>query len=87
MKTVITARRKLQPTKEQFAALRATQLAYRDALKLVSQYAFAHGKLSNKIALQATPLRRSARAFSSLPNWSARSVARWERPPKGYAPQ
>ncbi len=49
---VITAKLKLQTTPEQFAALRATQLAYRDALNYVSQYAFAHGKMSNKVKLQ-----------------------------------
>jgi len=36
MKTVITAKLKLQTTPEQFAALRATQLAYRDALNYVT---------------------------------------------------
>jgi hypothetical protein len=38
----------LHATPEQFAALRATQLAYRDALNDVSRYAFAHGKMSNQ---------------------------------------
>ena len=52
MKTVITAKLKLHTTPEQFQALRATQLAYRDSLNFVSQYAFAHGKLSNRVALQ-----------------------------------
>src|SRR6266853_116455 len=33
-------------------ALRATQLAYRDALNYVSRYAYAHGKMSNKVGLQ-----------------------------------
>jgi len=32
--------------------LRATQLAYRDALNAVSRYAFEHGKMSNKVGLQ-----------------------------------
>jgi putative transposase len=32
--------------------LRQTQLAYRDALNSVSRYAFARGKMSNKVALQ-----------------------------------
>src|SRR5712692_5842002 len=36
----------------QFQALRATQLAYRDALNFVSRYAYAHGKMSNKVGLQ-----------------------------------
>ena len=52
MKTVITAKLKLSPTPEQFAALRATQLAYRDALNYVSRYAFEQGKMSNRVALQ-----------------------------------
>ena len=52
MKTVISAKLKLNTTPEQFAQLRATQLAYRDALNFVSQYAYTHGKMSNVIALQ-----------------------------------
>ncbi len=52
MKTVITAKLKLHTTSEQFSALRATQLAYRGALNCVSQYAFAHHKMSNKVSLQ-----------------------------------
>jgi hypothetical protein len=52
MKTVITAKLKLHTTREQFAALRATQLAYRDSLNYVSHYAFEHGKMSNRVALQ-----------------------------------
>ena len=52
MKTVITAKLKLDTTPEQFAALRRTQLAYRDVLNYVSQYAFAHGNMSNKVKLQ-----------------------------------
>jgi putative transposase len=52
MKQLITAKLKLHATPEQFAALRATQLAYRDALNYVSRYAFAHGKMSNQRRLQ-----------------------------------
>jgi len=52
MNTVFTAKLKLQTTPAQFQALRATQLAYRDALNSVRRYAFAHGKMSNKVALQ-----------------------------------
>jgi putative transposase len=48
----LTAKRKLRTTREQFRALRQTQLASRDALNFVSRYAFAHGKLSNTVALQ-----------------------------------
>src|SRR6266516_1925008 len=43
---------KLHPTKEQFQALRTTQLAYRDALNSVSRYSFEHGKMSSGRALQ-----------------------------------
>ena len=49
---MITAKLKLHTTPEEFAALRAMQLAYRDALNYVSRYAFAHGKKSNAVALQ-----------------------------------
>src|SRR2546425_5762614 len=52
MKVTLTAKLKLHPTPEQFAALRQTQLAYRDALNYVSKYAFEHGKMSNKVRLQ-----------------------------------
>jgi putative transposase len=51
MKMMISAKLKLHTTPEQFSALRATQLAYRDSLNMVSQYAFEHGKTSNRIAL------------------------------------
>ncbi len=49
---MISAKLKLNTTPEQFAQLRATQLAYRDALNFVSKYAFEHGKMSNKVGLQ-----------------------------------
>jgi putative transposase len=52
MKATLTAKLKLQTDAAQFAALRQTQLAYRDGLNYVSRYAFAHGKLSNKVRLQ-----------------------------------
>jgi putative transposase len=52
MKTMITAKFQLHTAPAQFTALRATQLAYRDALNFVSQYAHAHGNMSNKVALQ-----------------------------------
>jgi predicted transposase len=52
MKTVISAKIKLNTTPKQFEQLRATQLAYRDALNFVSKYAFEHGKTSNRVALQ-----------------------------------
>ena len=52
MKQIITAKLKLHTDPAQFAALRATQLAYRDALNFVSRYAFEHGKMSSGRALQ-----------------------------------
>jgi len=52
MQQIITAKLKLHTTPDQFAALRQTQLAYRDALNYVSKYAFEHGKLSSGRALQ-----------------------------------
>lgn len=52
MKQRITAKLKLHTSPEQFKALRQTQLAYRDALNAVSQYAYAHGKMSNQQRLQ-----------------------------------
>src|SRR5260370_11925743 len=51
MKQIITAKLKLLPTTEQFQALRQTQLAYRDALNAVSQYAFEDAKTSSNITL------------------------------------
>ena len=44
-----TAKLKLHADATQFHALRRTQLAYRDALNYVSRYAFAQGKMSNKV--------------------------------------
>jgi IS605 OrfB family transposase len=52
MKQAITAKLKLHTDTAQFQALRHTQLAYREALNMVSRYAFAHGKMSNQQALQ-----------------------------------
>lgn len=48
MQQIITVKLKLLTTLEQHQALRHTQLAYRDALNYVSQYAFEHGKTSNE---------------------------------------
>ncbi len=75
MKQVVTAKLKLHMTDEQFKALRATQLAYRDALNYVSQYAFEHGKLSNKVKLQEGTYD-DIRARFKLPAQMACSVAR-----------
>src|SRR5260221_3707884 len=52
MQQIITAKLKLQTIPEERQLLRQTQLAYRDALNYVSQYAFAHGKMSNAERLQ-----------------------------------
>ena len=75
MKTVITAKLKLQTNAAQFQALRATQLAYRDALNYVSRYAFEHHKMSNKVALQDGTYDE-VRARFHLPSQMACSVPR-----------
>jgi putative transposase len=75
MKTVITAKLKLHTTPEQQAHLRTMQLAYRDALNFVSQYAFAHGKMSNKVALQEGTYQEIRTRFH-LPSQMACSVPR-----------
>src|ERR1700688_1241817 len=75
MKTLLTAKLKLQTTPEQFAALRQTQLAYRDALNYVSRYAFEHGKMSNKVKLQDGTYREIRTRFK-IPAQMACSVPR-----------
>src|SRR5205807_8416120 len=75
MKTVITAKIQLHTTPEQFAKLRQTQLAYRDSLNYVSQYAFENGKLSNKVKLQDATYTE-IRARFHLPSQMASSVPR-----------
>jgi putative transposase len=75
MKTVITAKLKLHTTPAQFQALRTTQLAYRDALNYVSTYAFEHGKMSNRVALQDGTYDE-VRARFHLPSQMACSVPR-----------
>src|SRR5438105_4613052 len=75
MKTVRTAKIKLHTTPPQFAKLRQTQLAYRDSLNYVSQYAYAHGKLSNKVKLQDATYTE-IRARFHLPSQMACSVPR-----------
>jgi predicted transposase len=75
MKQVLSAKLKLQTTPEQFQALRATQLAYRDALNYVSRYAFDHGKKSNKVALQEGTYHELRTRFK-LPAQMACSVPR-----------
>src|SRR6266566_1449814 len=75
MKTVITAKIQLHTTPEQLAKLRQTQLAYRDSLNFVSQYAYEHGKLSNKVKLQDATYNEIRTRFH-LPSQMACSVPR-----------
>ena len=75
MKMVVTAKLKLYTTPEQLQALRAIQLMYRESLNFVSRYAFAHGKLSNKVALQEGTYDE-LRARFHLPSQMACSVPR-----------
>jgi hypothetical protein len=57
---------KLTTTPDQFKPLRATQLAYRESLNVVSQYTFAHGKISNSKKLHQG-LYEALRAQFELP--------------------
>jgi predicted transposase len=75
MITVLTAKLKLHATPDQFKALRQTQLAYRDALNHVSRYAFAHGKMSNRVGLQEGTYQ-DVRAKFGLPAQLACSIPR-----------
>src|SRR5579883_2299519 len=75
MKQIITAKLKLIPTPEQHRALRETQLAYRDGLNAVSQYAFAHGKTSSVTKLHKG-MYAELRARYHLPSQLACSVER-----------
>jgi IS605 OrfB family transposase len=75
MKQTITAKLKLLTTPEQFAALRETQLAYRDGLNAVSRYAFEHGKTSSVMRLHQG-MYAELRAQYHLPSQLACSVVR-----------
>lgn len=75
MKHPLTAKLKLHTNSAQFQALRATQLAYRDALNYVSRYAFEHGKMSNKVRLQDGTYRE-IRARFKIPAQMACSIPR-----------
>src|SRR5258707_8925409 len=75
MQQIITAKLKLTTTKEQFEALRQTQLAYRDALNAVSRYAFTQGKTSNVTRLHKG-MYAELRARYGLPSQLACSVER-----------
>ncbi|GHO52499.1 RNA-guided endonuclease InsQ/TnpB family protein [Ktedonobacter robiniae] len=75
MKQIITAKLKLILTPEQVEALRHTQLAYRDALNAVSQYAFDHGKTSSVTKLHKG-MYAELRTRYHLPSQLACSVER-----------
>jgi hypothetical protein len=75
MKQIITAKLKLTTTPGQFAALRQTQLAYRDALNAVSRYAFSCGKTSNVTRLHKG-MYTELRTRYHLPSQLACSVER-----------
>jgi putative transposase len=72
---MITAKLKLHTAPDQFQALRATQLSYRDALNSVSRYSFAHGKKSNQQWLQRETYAE-VRAVYHLPAQMACNVPR-----------
>lgn len=75
MLQILTAKLKLLSTPAQHAALRATQLAYRDGLNTASRYAFAHGKLSNATKIHQG-VYADLRATHGLPAQLACSVSR-----------
>jgi putative transposase len=60
---------------DQFQALRATQLAYRDALNAVSRYSFEHGTMSNQVRLRDETYYET-RATYKLPAQMATNVPR-----------
>ncbi len=75
MQQIINAKLKLITTPEQFAQLRQTQLAYRDALNAVSRYAFEHGKTSSADKLQKG-MYNEIRIRYKLPSQMACNVPR-----------
>src|SRR5947209_9339404 len=75
MQQIITAKLKLLTTPDQFAALRTTQLAYRDALNAVSRYAFSQGKTSHVTRLHKG-MYPELRTRYHLPSQLACSVER-----------
>src|SRR6266699_6293923 len=87
MKQLITDKLKLQTTPAQFQALRATQLAYRDALNHVSRYAYEHGKMSSRRTLQRDCYERYVASTRYQPKWLVMSRARWEPPTKPCGPK
>ncbi|EFH80638.1 RNA-guided endonuclease InsQ/TnpB family protein [Ktedonobacter racemifer] len=75
MRQIITAKLKLITSPEQFEALGHTQLAYRDALNAVSQYAFEQSKTSSVTRLHKG-MYAELRARYHLPSQLACSVER-----------
>ena len=75
MQQIITAKLKLLTTPEQLQALREIQLAYRDALNVVSRYAFEQGKTSSVTTLHKG-MYTELRARYHLPSQLACSVER-----------
>ena len=75
MQQIITAKLKLLTTTEQFQALRAMQLTYRDALNAVSSYAFEQGKTSSVTRLHRG-MYAELRVRYGLPSQLACSVER-----------
>src|SRR5215469_15174968 len=75
MQQIITAKLKLITEPEQLAALRQTQLAYRDALNAVSRYAFSQGKTSTVTRLHKG-MYAELRVHYHLPSQLASSVER-----------
>ncbi len=75
MEQIITAKLRLHTDAGQFAALRATQLAYRDALNHVSAHAFEDGKTSSAARLQKATYAE-IRARYGLPAQMACNVPR-----------
>jgi putative transposase len=75
MQQIITAKLKLLTIPDQFQALRAAQLAYRDALNAVSHYAFEHGKTSRTLTLHKG-MYAELRTHYHLPSQLACSVER-----------
>jgi putative transposase len=75
MQQIVTAKLKLITTPKQHAALRETQLAYRDALNAVSRYAFSQDKTSRVTRLHKG-MYAELRTRSGLPSQLACSVER-----------
>jgi IS605 OrfB family transposase len=72
---MISAKLKLKTEPEQFEALRAVSLAYRDGLNAVSRYAYAHGKTSSNQRLHQG-MYAELRTCYQLPSQLACSVER-----------